>query len=187
MKPTNHEEDAIMVRPFKTPQVLRVRVQQEMFMESSLTEKLEWSKEKPTEWNMPPMQLLGVADLDHHLLLPDALALPEVEEGEEEDVEEEVGGFPHTWLMAAPPQNIRMSSSKRAVSSKKNQHREVGFVLLGDQCPLFMEAQHQVTHCVTETFVCCQLSVVYQRLLVSDRVLVTKEIIHCHQTAILPF
>lgn len=118
MKPTNHEEDAIMVRPFKTPQVLRVRVQQEMFMESSLTGKLEWSKEKPT---MPPMQLLGVADLDHHLL-PDALALPEVEEGEEDDVEEEVGGFPHTWLMAAPPQNIRMSSSKRAVSSKKSQH-----------------------------------------------------------------
>lgn len=126
-----------MVRPFKTPQVLRVRVQQEMFMESSLTGKLEWSKEKPT---MPPMQLLGVADLDHHLL-PDALALPEVEEGEEDDVEEEVGGFPHTWLMAAPPQNIRMSSSKRAVSSKKSQHLEVGFVLL-DQCPLYHIRRH---------------------------------------------
>lgn len=128
MKPATRKEDAIMVRPLKTPQVLRVRVQ-EMFMASSLTEKLEWGKEKPTEWNMPPMQRSGVADLDHHLLLPDALALPELEEEEEEDVEEEVGGFPHAWLMAAPPQNIKMSSSKGAVSSKKNQHREVGVVL----------------------------------------------------------
>lgn len=128
MKPANREEDAVMVRPLKTPQVLWVRVQ-EMFVE--MTEKLEWSREKPTEWNMPPVQRAGVADLDHHLLLPDALALPEVEEEDDDDVEEEVGGFPHTWLMAAPPQNIKMSSSKGAVFSKKNQHREVGVVLLG--------------------------------------------------------
>lgn len=142
MKPANRKEDAIMVRPLKTPQVLWVRVQ-EMLMESSLTEMPEWSKEKPTEWNMPPMQRSGVADLGHHLLLlPDALALPEGEEEEEEDVEEEAGGFPHTWLMAAPPQNIKMSSSKGAVSSKKNQHREVGVVLLGDQCPLYHIKRH---------------------------------------------
>jgi hypothetical protein len=44
-----------------------------------------------------------VIDLDRLLLLlPDAPALPEVEEEEEVEVEE-IGGFPHMWLIAAPP------------------------------------------------------------------------------------
>lgn len=56
------------------------------------------------------------------LLLPDARALPEVEEEEEAEEEaevEEVGSFPHVWLMATLPYKIKMSSSKGAVSSKK--------------------------------------------------------------------
>lgn len=78
---------------FETPTGVKVRVRVQR-MESSPTEKLEWSKGRPAEWNMSPKQHLGVADLDH-LLLPDVLILPEVEE-EEKAVIEEVGGFPHT-------------------------------------------------------------------------------------------
>lgn len=70
----------------------------------------------------PPKHRSGVEDLDHHLLLPYALSLPEVEEQKKAEIEE-VGGFPHTWLMATSPQKkshhcgVWGSPSKRSVCS----------------------------------------------------------------------